>query len=96
MFVMSDPIEEDKELNELIASNPEAAEVHQNFQAEMEFKAKLQAIRKKEALTQKEIAQRSGLSQQAVSRAERVQGTTLETVIRYLSSMGYILGIEKV
>ncbi|MBQ9438098.1 MAG: helix-turn-helix transcriptional regulator [Lachnospiraceae bacterium] len=95
MFVKSDPVEEERMLEGLISAYPEAREAHRSFEAEMAFKEKLLEIRKKEALTQKDIAERSGLSQQAVSRAERVQGTTLETVIRYLSAMGYVLGIEK-
>ena len=96
MFVKSDPEEEQRMLEDLISSSQEAREAHDCFVAEMEFKAKLLAIRQSEALTQKDIAERSGLSQQAVSRAERIHGTTLETVIRYLSAMGYVLGIEKV
>ena len=95
MFVKSDPTEEQRMLDELISTSSEAREAHDWFEAEMRFKERLLAIRQAEALTQQDIAERSGLTQQAVSRVERLQGTTLETVIRYLSAMGYVLGIEK-
>lgn len=95
MFVKSDPTKEQRTLDDLISTSHEAREAHDWFEAEMKFKEKLLKIRQAESLTQQDIAERSGLSQQAVSRVERMQGTTLETVIRYLSAMGYVLGIEK-
>ena len=95
MFVKSDPVEENTRLEHLINSDDDARQAHELFMAEMAFKEKLLQIRKNESLTQKDIAEKTGLSQQAISRIERVQGTTLETIIRYLSSMGYVLGIER-
>ena len=50
---------------------------------------------KNNELTQKDISVRSGLPQQSVSRLEKGKGGTLDTVIRYLSSMGYSLTIKK-
>lgn len=95
MFVKSDPVEENTRLEHLINSDDDARQAHELFMAEMAFKEKLLQVRKNESLTQKDIAEKTGLSQQAISRIERVQGTTLETIIRYLSSMGYVLGIER-
>ena len=71
-------------------------EQHDCFVAEMEFKQKLMEIRKREALTQKDVGRMSGLSQQAISRLERGKGATLDTVIRDLASMGYVLGVNKI
>lgn len=95
MLTKSDPKKEEKILEKLIESDPKIKDQHERFVAEMEFKQQLIDIRSAEALTQKEIGNRTGLSQQAVSRLERGTGTTIETVIKYLSSMGYRLGIEK-
>ena len=95
MFVKADPKQEEERLENLITTDEAAQQAHELFLAEMEFKEKLLQIRKAESLTQKDIAKKAGLSQQAISRIERVQGTTLETIIRYLSSMGYVLGIER-
>lgn len=96
MLVISDAKAEERELQELIESDPEIKEQHDCFVAEMEFKQKLMEIRKHEALTQKEVGRMSGLSQQAISRLERGKGATLDTVIRYLASMGYVLGVNKI
>lgn len=96
MLVKADLIEEKKELEKLIDSNPNVRKQHELFVAEMEFKQKLIDIRKENELTQKEVSEASGLTQQAVSRLERGQGATIETVIKYLGAMGYSLGVQKV
>ena len=96
MLVKADMEAEKKELQDLIETNPECRRKHEAFRAEMDFKQKLIDIRKANAMTQQEISEASGLSQQAVSRLERGSGATLETVIRYLASMGYTLGVSKV
>jgi len=96
MLRMSNPDEESRQLQELIESDEAIRKRHERFIAEMEFKQQLIEIRRAEALTQAEIGKRSGLSQQAVSRLEKGNGATIETVIRYLDSMGYKLGIQKI
>ena len=95
MLIKSDGIKEQKIVNELIASDENLRKQHEIFEAEMTFKQKLIDARKAEALTQKDISQRAGISQQAVSRLEKCAGGTIETMIRYLSSMGYSLSIKK-
>ncbi len=96
MLIKSNPEEEKKQLQELIESDEAIRKQHERFKAEMEFKQKLIEIRRAESLTQTEIGERAGLSQQAVSRLEKGKGATIETVIRYLDSMGYKLGIQKI
>ncbi|MBP3262440.1 MAG: helix-turn-helix transcriptional regulator, partial [Pseudobutyrivibrio sp.] len=44
---------------------------------------------------QKDISERSGLSQQAISRLEKGNGGTIETIIRYLSAMGCSLTLKE-
>jgi DNA-binding XRE family transcriptional regulator len=95
MLIKSDGVEENKILEELIASDENIRKQHELFEAEMKFKQELIDARKKAELTQKEVSVLSGLSQQAVSRMERGKGGTVETIIRYLYSMGYSLSIRK-
>lgn len=95
MLIEYDQKKEEEMLQDLIESDDRIKKQHENFVAEMEFKQKLIDLRKAEKMTQTELGKRSGLSQQAISRLERGQGATIETVIKYLISMGYTLGITK-
>ena len=95
MLKKSNAEEEKKILQELIESDEQLKRQHDLFKAEMAFKQELIDARKKNELTQKDISKLSGLSQQAISRMENGNGGTLETIIRYLSSMGYSLSIKK-
>ncbi len=95
MLVKSNPGEEQKIIAELTASDETLMRQHQLFLAEMQFKQELINKRKSSALTQKDISERSGLSQQAVSRLEKGSGGTIETIIRYLSAMGCSLTLKK-
>jgi DNA-binding XRE family transcriptional regulator len=95
MFVKSDRKKEERIIDELVLSDPQLKLQHELFLEEMRFKEVLIEARLKEQLTQADISSRSGLSQQAVSRLERGNGANLDTIIRYLSSMGYSLSIKK-
>lgn len=94
MLVKSDPIKEQKKIAELAASDEALMRQHQLFLAEMQFKQELINKRKAHSLTQKDISERSGLSQQAVSRLEKGNGGTIETIIKYLSAMGCSLTLK--
>ncbi|MDC7278088.1 helix-turn-helix transcriptional regulator [Butyrivibrio fibrisolvens] len=95
MLVKSNADQEKRIVEQLIDDDPELLRQHELFKAEMAFKQELIDARKKNKLTQKDVSKLSGLSQQAVSRMEKGAGGTLETIIRYLSSMGYSLSIKK-
>ena len=95
MLVKSNSEQEKRIVDQLIDDDPELLRQHELFKAEMAFKQELIEARKKNSLTQKDISKMSGLSQQAVSRMEKGTGGTIETIIRYLSSMGYSLSIKK-
>ena len=95
MLVKSNGAEERKIINALVSEDEELRRQHEIFVAEMAFKQELINARQAEELTQKDISRRSGLSQQAVSRMEKGQGGTIETVLRYLVSMGYTLTLRK-
>ncbi|MDD3238592.1 MAG: XRE family transcriptional regulator [Lachnospira sp.] len=95
MLRMSDAKEEKDYIQKLMDSDAKLRQQHELFLAEMKFKQELIDTRKNNELTQKDISVRSGLPQQSVSRLEKGKGGTLDTVIRYLSSMGYSLTIKK-
>ena len=95
MLEKRDSVKEKKIIEELITEDDELRRQHEIFKAEMAFKQELIDARKAEALTQKDISRRTGLSQQAVSRMEKGASGTIETIIRYLHSMGYSLSIKK-
>ena len=95
MLEKRDSLKEKEKLEALVAEDEGIRRQHEVFKAEMAFKQQLIDARKAEALTQKEISRRGGLSQQAVSRMEKGASGTIETIIRYLNSMGYSLSINK-
>ncbi len=96
MFVKRDSNREREIINELISSDENLRKQHELFVAEMAFKQALIEARMAEQLTQNDVSLRSGLSQQAVSRLERGNGASLETIMKYLLSIGYSLTITKV
>ncbi len=95
MLVKSDGNSEKRIVEELISGDDTLRIQHEIFEAEMAFKQKLIDTRKSESLTQKDLSRMTGLSQQAVSRLEKSASGTIETVIRYLNSMGYTLSISR-
>jgi len=95
VLVKSNPVEEERIISELVDSDEALKQQHEFFLAEMKFKQELIEMRKASALTQREISERSGLSQQAVSRLEKGKGGTLETIIRYLGAMGCSLTLKE-
>jgi len=95
MLVKSNPVKESKIIAELTVSDEALMRQHKLFQAEMQFKQELINKRKAYSLTQKDISERSGLSQQAISRLEKGNGGTIETIIKYLSAMGCSLTLKE-
>ncbi|MDO5574207.1 MAG: helix-turn-helix transcriptional regulator [bacterium] len=96
MLIKSNSDKEKEIVQILTESNEELCQQHELFLAEMEFKQKLIDTRKSNSITQQEVSERSGLSQQAVSRLEKGTGGTLETVMRYLHAIGYSLEIKRI
>lgn len=94
MLVKRNSLKEKEKIKDLIESDPELKKAHELFQKEMDFKQQLINTRKSKGFTQKDISRLSGLSQQAVSRLERKNGGTLDSLLRYLSSMDMTLTIK--
>lgn len=53
-------------------------------------------MRKAEHMTQSDVAHAAGLSQQAVSRIEKGAGATINSLIKYLTGIGYGIELKKV
>ena len=96
MLVKSNPVKEQKIIAELTASDEALMRQHKLFQAEMQFKQELINKRKAYSLTQKDISERSGLSQQDISRLQKGNGGIIETIIKYLSAMGCSLTLKEI
>ena len=68
----------------------------EEFQAKIALQQQLVQIRKAENLTQSDVANAAGLSQQAVSRIEKGTGATINSLIKYLTGIGYNIQFKKI
>ncbi|MBO4420859.1 MAG: helix-turn-helix domain-containing protein [Lachnospiraceae bacterium] len=95
-FTKANISKEKKELEQLIASSEDARKTYDDFQARINLQKELIAMRKAENLTQSDVAKATGLSQQAVSRIEKGTGATINSLIKYLSGIGYGIQFKKI
>ena len=93
-FKKVDPIEEAIELQEMFKDDPESKEMFRQYelahietarleQEELELRNRLVEFRKKRKITQKELEDRTGLTQQAISRFETGSGVSFRTILKY-------------
>ena len=94
-FVKANREKEKKELEQLVSTDSEAQKAHDEFLARIALQKQLVELRKSEKLTQQDVAQASGLSQQAVSRLETGTGATINSLIKYINSIGYSVVLMK-
>lgn len=94
-FIKADLNKEIEELDSLIVESEEARKAHEEFQARIALQQKLIEMRKAENMTQADVAKASGLSQQAVSRIEKGAGATINSLIKYLTGIGYSIQFKK-
>ena len=86
-----------EEINTLTNNNNYLKEAHEDFLREIELKELLVNARNKEKYTQVELSNKTGLSQQAISRLERgVEKSNVKTLLRYLYGIGYKIEIKKI
>lgn len=72
-----------------LKANPELIPHVETLNEEYEFIQLLVKARKEQGLTQKEVAERSGLTQQRVSRIERTGNSpTLGNLMKYANAIG--------
>ncbi|MBS7327878.1 MAG: helix-turn-helix domain-containing protein [Oxalobacter sp.] len=95
-FVEANLDKEKKELEKLVATDVDAAKAHGEFLAKLALQQQLISSRKAENLTQQDVARAAGLSQQAVSRIEKGSGATINSLIKYLTGIGYSIELKKV
>ena len=95
-FVQADIKKEKKELNKLITTDASARKAYEEFQAKVALQKQLVQVRKAENLTQTDVANAAGISQQAVSRIEKGSGATINSLIKYLTGIGYCIEFKKV
>lgn len=92
-FVKVDPKEDRKKL---LLENPEMKNEFEIVDKEFALLKEAIEYRKGLELTQEEIAQKSGLSQQAVSRIENLGvEPTLRSFIRYIDAVGLQLTLQR-
>ena len=95
-FVKADIEKEKDELNILISQEEDARKAYEEFQARIALQQQLIQMRKAEHMTQADVARTTGLSQQAVSRIEKGKGATIQSLIKYLTGIGYGIELKKI
>jgi len=95
-FVKADLDKEKNELNKLVSEEESARKAYEEFQARIVLQQQLVQMRKAEHMTQSDVAHAAGLSQQAVSRIEKGAGATINSLIKYLTGIGYGIELKKV
>ena len=95
-FVQADIKKEEKELKKLLETDASARKAYEEFQAKVALQKQLVQIRKTENLRQTDVAHAAGISQQAVSRIEKGSGATINSLIKYLTGIGYSIEFKKV
>ncbi|GAA0082858.1 helix-turn-helix domain-containing protein [Clostridium sp. CTA-6] len=89
-------INPEEEIEKAIENNPELEIYMKQADAQYQLIKSLVEFRKSAKITQREIAERSGLTQQMVSRIEKIDNSpTLDVFLRYVSALGLELKINK-
>lgn len=108
-FVKVNPIQEAKELQEIFKDDTSLVKKYKDFEArhieqeelkkqEEELINKLIEIRKQKNITQKELQEKTGMSQQAISRLEinKEITPTLKSLIKYAEALNCkLIPVEK-
>lgn len=89
-------INPEEEIEKAIENNPELEIYMKQADAQYQLIKSLVEFRKSAKITQREVAERSGLTQQMVSRIEKIDNSpTLDVFLRYVSALGLELKINK-
>lgn len=85
------------EIKKAIVNNSELETLIKETDAQYELIKKLVEFRKVVGLTQSEVSQKSGLTQQMISRIEKLDNSpTLENFIKYVMALGLNLKVDKI
>lgn len=88
--------DEAAEMKEILEKNPKAKETYEQFDSECNLRRELSNARKDQDITQKELCERTGLTQQAISRIEKDNdiSPSLKNLIKYVNAIGYELTLS--
>lgn len=88
--------EESKELEKILKENPSAKKAYEQFEAECKLRRELADARKKQNVTQTQLKERTGLTQQAISRIEKDHeiSPSLRNLIKYVNAIGYEITLK--
>ncbi len=95
-FTERDAAREKEELRKLLEESEEARLALEEYKADVAFRRALIVARKSEEITQASLSEKTGLSQQAISRIETGSGNaTIQTLMKYLRGIGYELQLKR-
>ena len=84
------------ELEKVLSEDPNMDDIVDLFNKEYNFIQSLVRLRNEKGLTQKEVAEKSGLTQQMVSRIEIIDySPTLKNLLKYINAIGAIIEIKR-
>jgi len=88
--------DEAKELKEILSTNTKAKAAYDQFEAECKLRRELAYARKQRNITQTELQERTGLTQQVISRIEKDHdiSPSLKNLIKYVNAIGYELRLQ--
>lgn len=88
--------EEAKELAKAYENNPEVRVAIDQFEAECKLRRELVEARKQNNITQSELKEKTGLTQQVISRMETNHeiSPSLKNLIKYVNAIGYELTLQ--
>lgn len=87
----------ERELQKEVEKNPDIVKYVEEFNREYELIQTLVKARKESGFTQKDIAMKSGLTQQMVSRIEKIDNSpTLANLMKYITAIGAVISIQKI
>ena len=88
--------EEVKEMEEILKANTQAQKAYNQFEAECKLRRELATARKQQSITQAELKERTGLTQQVISRIEKDHeiSPNLRNLIKYVDAIGYELTLQ--
>lgn len=89
-------VDAEKEIKKAVDKNPELSIFIRQAEMQYQLIKKIAEYRKSKGITQKEVAKRSGLTQQMVSRMEKIENSpTLDNFLRYVLALGLELSVDK-
>lgn len=88
--------QETKEVLKAYETNPKVKAAINQFDAECKLRRELADARKQQNMTQTELQNRTGLTQQVISRIEKDHeiSPSLKNLIKYVNAIGYELTLQ--